>query len=308
MIALATAVDEYLRVRRALGFKLERETSLLADFVTFLERHRGSYITTELALRWAMEPKDASTQWWAKRLVSVRAFARYMRARDPRTEIPPRDLLPTPVSSRLEPYVYSDDDIRALIKATAILGSFRGATYAAFLGLLSVTGMRVGEAIDLDRSDIDWRERVLVIRRGKFGKARELPLDATTVDALGVYASLRDRQVPHPKTPAFFLSARRGRRLIYKNVHFHFLNVIRAAGLAERRPRRPRIHDLRHSFAIQTLVGWYRAGLDVEPRLPALSTYLGHVCPSHTYWYLTATPELLQLASGHLERNLGGQP
>ena len=305
MIDLATTVDEYLRVRRALGFKLERETRLLPAFVAFLHRHRGASITTDLALRWAMEPTDASTTWWAKRLGMVRGFARYLQARDPRTEVPPRELLPAPGSARLEPYVYADDDVRALLKATAILGPFRGATYAALLGLLAVTGMRVGEAIALDRSDIEWRERQLVIRSGKFGKARELPLHSTTMAALAAYASGRERAVPRPSSPAFLLSARRGRRLLYQNVHFYFRRLRGAAGLAGHRPHPPRLHDLRHTFAIKTLLDWYRAGVDVAPRIASLSTYLGHVCPSHTYWYLTATPELLQLAGQRLARRRG---
>lgn len=174
MTVLGTTIDEYLGVRRALGFKLERERNLLPDFVAFVHRHGGSYITTELALRWVTEPNDASATWLTHRLTIVRGFARYVRAHDPRTEIPPRDLLTKSVS-RAEPYVYSDDDVRALMAATAFRRGLGGPTYATLIGLLAATGMRVGEAISLNRCDVDWRQRAVVIRSGKFGKSRELP-------------------------------------------------------------------------------------------------------------------------------------
>lgn len=308
MSPLASALAEYLAVRRALGFKLERDGRLLPDFVAFLERHESAHITTELALEWAREPKDASPRWWASRLTQVRGFARYMSARDRRTDVPPRDALPYPASPRLEPYVYSATDVRALLDATRILQDFTATTYATLIGLLAVTGMRVGEAIGLDRSDLHWRERRVLVRSGKFGKSRELALHPTAVAALRAYHRQRDRHIPRPHSPAFFLSARRGRRLIYKNVHFRFHHLVDAAGLAARRPHRPRIHDLRHTFAIRTVLGWYRARVDVEPLLPILSTYLGHVSTAHTYWYLTATPDLLRLASMRLERHTGARP
>ena len=307
MSPLASALEEYLAVRRALGFKLERDGLLLPDFVAFLERRRSAHITTELALEWARKPKDASSRWWASRLALVRGFARYMSARDRRTEMPPRELLSHPVSPKLEPYVYSIDDVRALLDATRSLHDFTASTYATLIGLLSVTGMRVGEAIGLDRSDLRWREGLVLVRSGKFGKSREVALHPTAVEALRAYDRQRDRHIPRPHSPAFFLSARRGRRLIYKNIHFRFHRLVDAAGLAGRRPHRPRIHDLRHTFAIRTVVSWYRTVADVESRLPALSTYLGHVSTAHTYWYLTATPELLGLARTRLERHVGAR-
>lgn len=153
----------------------------------------------------------------------------------------------------------------------------------------------------LERDDVDKREGVLLVRDAKFGQAREVPLHPTTTAALGDYARQRERALPHPRSPAFLLSLA-GTRLHYNNVHHTFMRLVHRAGLAERHPRRPRLHDLRHSFAVSTLVRWYRDGADVEARLPALSTYLGHVAPSSTYWYLTATPELLRLAGRRAQR------
>lgn len=301
MSPLHRALDEYLRVRRALGFTLEREGRLLPQFLAYLEHHGSDSITVALALDWALAPPGASLRWAGARLAVVRGFARHLAAFDPRTEVPPVDLLPALSTTRLIPYVYTDEELCTLMDAARTFDGLKGATYATLIGLLGATGMRVGEAIALDRDDVDEREGVFAVRHAKFGKSRELVLHRTTTEALRAYADERDRVHPRPRSPAFLLSLA-GTRLNYKNVHFTFLRLVRRAGLAERRPRRPRIHDLRHTFAVTTLVRWYREGADVEARLPALSTYLGHVAPSSTYWYLTATPELLELASQRAQR------
>jgi integrase/recombinase XerD len=197
--------------------------------------------------------------------------------------------------------VYSAESLTALLAATDVLrGPFRSATYKTLLGLLAVTGMRVGEAIALDDTDVDRRRAVLVIRKTKFGKSREVPLHASTVQALERYRRERDRFASRRRSPSFFVSTA-GTRLFYQNVHELFLRLVYAAGLGDRRPR-PTIHDLRHTFAIRTVLDWYRDDLDVEARLPLLSTYLGHIGPSSTYWYLTAVPELLAAATRRLER------
>jgi integrase len=301
MSPLQRALDDYVRVRRALGFALVREGRLLPQFVTFLERHGHAAISAPLALRWALAPPGASPRWAHTRLAMVRGFARYLAAHDPRTEVPGRELLPPPPTARATPYIYTDTEICALVRAARTLTGLKGATYATLIGLLAATGMRVGEAIALARDDVDDHHRVLVVRHGKFGKARELPLDPTTTTALRAYTRDRDRVLPHPRSPSFLLS-RAGTRLHYKNVHFTFRRLVLRARLPVGRPPRPRLHDLRHTFAVTTLVRWYRAGVDVEVRLPALSTYLGHVAPSSTYWYLTATPELLHLALRRAQR------
>lgn len=304
MSALHDALLEYLQLRRALGYKLEREGLLLPRFVSFLEQNGATFITATLAVRWAMEPARASSRWWAVRLGEVRVFARYMAARDPRTEVPAPELLPALRSRRLTPYVYTDAEVQALMRAARTFDGVKAATYATLIGLIAVTGMRVGEVIALDRTDIDWHPQFLIVRAGKFGKSREVALHPTTLKALHAYERARDRAMPRPRSPALLLSLA-GTRLLYKNVQRGFNHLLHRADLPQRLSRRPRLHDLRHAFAIKTLVRWYAEGLDVQARLPLLSTYLGHVHPSQTYWYLTATPELMRLAERRSRRALG---
>jgi integrase/recombinase XerD len=231
----------------------------------------------------------------------VRGFARHLHAIDPAHQVPSTELLPGR-SHRATPYLYADADITALMAAARSLRSpLRAATFETLVGLLAVTGLRIGEALRLDRDDVDLADGILVIRLSKFGKSREVPLHATTVEALAAYAHRRDRLCPHPVVPAFFLSTA-GTRLLYCNAHLTWLELVRRAGLRPRSPhRRPRPHDLRHSFAVRTLLDWYRDGLDVRAHMPALSTYLGHVHPGHTYWYLSGAPELLNLVVARLD-------
>jgi integrase len=299
---LAGHLSDYLAMRRALGFKLERPGTLLAQFVRYLDSIGATTITTDAAVAWATHPEGASRYWWSKRLDAVRLFARHMVNLDPATEVPSTDLLP---SSRLRatPFIYSRDDVAALMAAAQASTSapLIAATYCTLIALLAVTGMRVSEAINLDRDDVVLDEAALVVRQAKFGKSRELVLHPSTVTALRDYAALRDQTKPWTWTQAWFISSS-GARLNYKNVHERFHRVTQSAGLAPRSATcRPRIHDLRHSFAVTTLLGWYRAGVDVQARLPLLSTYLGHVDPSSTYWYLTATPELMQTVAQRLD-------
>jgi integrase len=285
MSGLREVVQHYLSLRRALGYKLEREGMLLPDFVAFVEDQGGEHITTELARRWACQPSGASSYWWASRLSMVRRFAVHVRALDPRTEVPPTDLIPYR-KPRRTPYLYTDADVQAVMRECARLqGPLAPATYATLLGLLAVTGMRVGETIALDRSDLDERQQLLVIRHSKFNKSREVPLHTTTVEALKAYSKRRDHLHRKAKSPSFFVS-HAGTRLWAQNVWERFARLRRWAGLPSH-PRPPCIHDLRHSFAVATLLRWYREGADVEAKLPLLSTYLGHVSPSTTYWYLT---------------------
>lgn len=301
MTALRSALAAYLRTRRALGFRSKREGELLPQFVAYLDEHGSSCVTTAAAIAWAAQPRDAAPAWWTQRLILVRGFAKYLQTIEPRTEIPSIDHLPHR-RTRFTPYVYTTEDITALLAAADTLRSpLKTATYRTLLGLLAATGMRVGEAVALDERDVDRRRAVLVIRKTKFGKSREVPLHASTVEALDRYRHVRDRLAPRRSSSSFF-SSTVGSRLIYNNVHETFLQLVYAAGLGKRRPR-PTIHDLRHTFAIQTVLGWYREGADVEARLPILSTYLGHVGPSSTYWYLTAVPELLEAATVRLERS-----
>jgi len=304
MIALRPALKDYLTMRRALGYKLQRTEKLLTEFVGFVEDNAADRVTTDLALAWATLPSKCAMSWWAARLTVVRGFTTFLRTLDAATEVPPTDLL-LDRGHRAVPYLYSDDEIVALMAAAEILRSPLGVlTYQTLIGLVAVTGMRIGEAIRLDRRDLDFEDGVLTVRFSKFGKSRALPLHLSTLDALHTYLRRRDHLHPRPKALSLFISTA-GTRLLYCNVHWTFLRLVRHAGL---RPRstacRPRLHDLRHSFAVRTVMDAYRADADVGARLPLLSTYLGHVHPANTYWYLSAAPELLALAGKRLERRL----
>lgn len=307
MSDLHQIVRDYLSLRRSLGFKLEREGSLLPDFVAFLEKRGSRLITASFALAWAKQPTEATPYWWATRLGMVRGLARYAHTLDSRHEVPAQDALPRK-RPRQHPYIYSDADVAALMAATyRIPDAFRGHTYRTLIGLLASTGMRVGEVIDLDRTDLDQDQGIITVRHSKFGRSREVPLHPSALDALEAYARDRRRRLSRPRSSALLLSLA-GTRLLYKNVHPVFLRLLQWAGLTDRKPRRPRIHDLRHSFAVHTLADAYRAGLDVECQVPVLSTYLGHVSPSSTYWYLSAVPELLGVAARRLEESMGALP
>jgi integrase len=303
MSALRTALEDYLVLRRSMGFKLDRAGRLLAQFVAHCEAAGAETVTAPFALSWATLPAEGSQSWHAARLSVVRGFARYLALFDERTEVPPPDLLPNR-SSRACPYLYSTEEVVALIDAAGKLPSpLRRATFSTLIGLLYVTGMRIGEALNLDRDDVDLGQHVIVVRESKFRKSREVPIHQSTARALGAYARQRDELCPRASSPAFFISLA-GTRLLYCNFHLGFQALVREAGLAARSPTcRPRPHDLRHTFAVSTLIHWYCDGLEVEPRMARLSTYLGHAHPAHTYWYLEAAPELLTLAAARLEAN-----
>jgi integrase len=294
----------YLALRRALGYRMARPEKLLNQFLDHLEHHGASTITVAVALDWARLPANGTSNWWAYRLSAVRGFATYLHALDPAHEVPAPDLLPQrPL--RASPYLYSDAEITALIAAANTLPTpLRRATFTTLIGLLAVTGMRVGEAIALDRGDVDLAAGRLTVRFGKFGKTRELALHSSTVEALRRYQRLRDRLAPRTGTPALFVSLA-GTRLRYCNVHHAFHRLVRLAGLTPRSAScRPRIHDLRHSFAVRAMLDAYAAGEDGQTRLTLLSTWLGHVHPASTYWYLSASPELMAVAGDRLEQHL----
>jgi len=305
MTALADALEDYLAMRRALGFRLASAGRYLPDLVASVEERGSDVLTVELALAWARRPADARPAWWAMRLGLVRGFARHLHALDERHEVPPSDLLPVP-RGRPTPYLYSEADIDRLLGAARGLPlPLQAATHTTLIGLLAVTGMRVGEAIGLDRDDVDHAAGVLTIRGAKSGRSREVALHPSTLAALDAYERTRRRHHPHPRTPAFLVSTT-GTRLLYSNVQLVFGRLLRAAGVAAPPGHPgPRLHDLRHSFAVRTLLEWYRAGLDVEVRMHRLSTYLGHSDPIHTYWYLHAAPELMAIAAERLEREMG---
>lgn len=301
---LRAELADYLALRRALGYRLARPEKLLGQFLDYFDQTGQAGITVVAALDWARLPASGDSNWWAYRLSVVRGFATYLHALDPVHEVPAPELLPQR-PRRASPYLYSDADIAALISATDSLGTpLRRATFATLIGLLAVTGIRVGEAIALDRGEVNLTAGRLVMRHGKFGKTRELVLHPTTVDALRRYQRLRDRLAPQTGTPAWFVSMA-GTRLLYCNVHHAFHRLVGLAGLTPRSATcRPRIHDLRHSFAVHSMLDAYAAGQDGQTRLSLLSTWLGHVHPNNTYWYLSASPELMAIAAQRLETHL----
>jgi integrase len=306
MSSLEQHLNEYLAVRRAMGYKLARAGKLLPQFTAWMAEREQDLITTKLALGWATSPPASESNWHRQRLTTVRGFALHLHAIDPSHEVPPADLLPVR-PRRAVPYLYTDAEILALLDSAGVIPTpHRAATMGTLIGLLAVTGMRVGEAIRLDRSDIDLANRLLTVRDSKFGKSREVALHPSTITALRSYLTRSDRPGPSEPTMAVFTSAA-GTRLSYCNVHLAFKRIVAHAGL---RPRsvncRPRPHDLRHTFAVNTLLDAYRTSEDPARTLPLLSTYLGHVHPGSTYWYLQAAPELLALASERLERRLQG--
>ena len=301
---LRDVLSDYLTMRRALGYKMDKTERLLGQFTAFAEERGETHVRTETALAWATKPAGAAAIWTSRRLAEVRLFARHLRTLDGVSEVPPGDLLPAR-GRRATPYLYTPQEIAELMRATTILrGSHVQVTYRTLIGLLAATGMRVGEAIGLDRDDFDAAHGMVTIRHGKFGKSRALPLHPTTVAALDDYLR-RDDRPRYAGQPTLLISST-GKRLCYTAVQPIFQKLLRHCGIAPRSATcRPRIHDLRHSFAVTTIVDDYRSG-DPGSRLAILSTYLGHADPGGTYWYLSAAPELLGLAGERLERHLGG--
>lgn len=295
MSALRQLLEDYLVTRRAFGYRLERASRLLGQFVDFCEQRGVDVVTVELALTWATLPLNCSRLWGASRLSVVRGFARYLHALDSRHGVPSVSLLPDE-SHRATPYIYSTVEIVALMRAARTITSpLRAASTEALIGLLASSGLRVGEAIALDCSDVDLDRGVLTIRHAKFNKIREVPLHPTCVAALRDYARRRDELTSRPGH-AFFVSAS-GTRVLYCNFQRIFHQLVRDNGIE----RDARIHDLRHSFAVSALTRWYEQGADVTSRLPSLSTYMGHVSPVATYWYLSGSPALLKVAATRLE-------
>jgi integrase/recombinase XerD len=307
MSPLNPHLEEYLELRHRLGFKLRDASCELGKFVRFAQAAKAPFVTTKLALEWATQPTGCQPAYWTTRLGIVRRFAQYLSAVDPRTEIPPAGLLPHRYH-RKNPYLYSDQEVTQLVEAAQKLPSpkgLRGATYATLFGLLAVTGMRLGEGIGLDRQDVDLEQGLLRVRQTKFNKSRWVPVHGTTQKRLRQYQRLRDRICPHPQSPSFLLSEQ-GTRLTGWIVRRWFIHLSHQIGLRQPTDHHgPRIHDLRHRFVIRTLRNWYRAGQDVEAHLPELTTYIGHGHVRDTYWYISATPELLRLATERLERKPG---
>jgi integrase/recombinase XerD len=307
MNPLRDALADYLSLRRSLGYGLRRPEKLLNQFLDYLEECGASMITTDLAVAWARLPQGASPLWWAHRLSVVRGFAGYLHVLDEAHEVPPTDVLPWK-SHRANPFLYTDAEITALIAAAATLRfPLRVATYQTLIALLAVTGMRVGEVIGLDADDFDNDHGVLLVRKGKGCTTRQLPLHPSTTAAVRAYLQRPDRRSA-ARTTALLISPA-GTRLLYCNVHATFQKLLRQNGIEPRSSScRPRIHDLRHSFAVSSLLDAYTRDLDIDRRLTLLATYLGHRSPAGTYWYLSAAPELLAAALQRLDHEGSDRP
>jgi integrase len=308
MTDLRSTLERYVNMRRGLGYKFQRQAQRLADFVSFMEKRKAVTITTKLAVKWATLSPDCHASW-ALKLAAVRGFARHVASLNPKTEVPPPGILPP--LKRPKPYVYTNVEINALLAAALALpptDGLRRWTYHCLFGLLAVTGLRLSEAIGLQRDEVDLEAGVLTVRQSKFGKSRLVPLNLTACAPLRSYSERRDAHLGSRCGPHFFV-AQSGGRLLQSSIRRVFMQLSHEIGL--RRPgdrTGPRIHDFRHRFAIRTLVGWYREGTDVEKKLPALSTYLGHTRVRDTYWYLSACPELMQEAARRLDRRWEAKP
>jgi len=310
MSTLAEELERYVAIRRSLGYELVEAARTLKRFVAFANAQGVDHITTDLFLRWKDVFGSAGTCTWAERLAIVRLFAQWRQGIDPRTEVPPKSLIPRGSYRRTRPYIYSEQEIASIIAEAArlpSLGGIRSLTYTTLFGLIAVTGLRVSEAIALDNNDVDVDGNVLTIRRGKFGKQRIVPIAKSTMGRLIAYAKERDRLLGG--TPKPFFVTEHGTRAGNYSARYAFATVCQRIGLRpaqkfNRHGRGPRLHDLRHTFAARTMIDWYNTGKDPEREMIKLSTYLGHSEPEHTYWYIEAIPELLELASQRAERSL----
>ena len=306
MTTLREMLQDYLATRRGLGFKLKCDGSGLATFVSFMEQRTAAHITTDLALSWAQQTRSATPTQRARRLGFVRNFARYCSAIDARNEVPPSGLIPSQ-RRRPPPYFFTDDDIQRLLQAASELPprqawSLRSATFHCLFGLLSVSGLRFCEARDLRPDDFDLAEGLLTIRSSKFGKSRLVPLHCSTVRVLTKYLARRNRILGRRPTDHLFVN-HRGLPLTHDQALDTFRRLAKEIGLAPQAQRaKPGLHDLRHRFALNTVLQWYRGGDDVQRRLPVLSAYLGHSEVRNTYWYLSAHPELMGAALDRLEQ------
>lgn len=298
MNALEQSLRDYLALRQGLGHQMADAARLLPSLVSFLQSRGLSTVTVQAALDWCGQPAPVGGRTVApRRMTAARGFARYLSGLDPTTEVPPTGLVPLR-QRRPAPFIYSDAEIAEMLRHAQRLGTdpLRNLTYSTLIGLLAATGLRVGEAINLDVGDVDHNGAVLTIRESKFGKSRLVPVQQSTMAALDDYGTGRPSRRRTGYQPSFFVS-RTGRRLVYQVVCQTFRRIVTAAGVGVDAPRPPRLHDLRHRFAVVTLRDWYRAGVDVQAMLPSLSTYLGHREPASTYWYLSAVPELLSLTA-----------
>ena len=304
MSELHRHVEDYLTLRRSLGFKLRLHGDVLPQFADYLEVAGAATITTEHAVSFAQLPKGVQPIHWAQRLSMVRGFARYLSTIDPTTEVPPHDVFGARYQ-RPTPYLWEEVEVLSLMEAAGQLQpALRAITYQTLFGLLWTTGMRIGEAVALDRDDVDLDAGVVTVRKTKFGKSRQLPLHPSSTQALANYARVRDALCPTATGESFFLSCHRSRP--DKSTIQEGFRELRAATQISTAPgvSAATLHDFRHTFAVNTLLDWHRDGSDVQAKMLWLATYLGHAKPASSFWYMTGAPELLALAAARLETTM----
>lgn len=302
-IAMVKRADQYLSYRRNLGAKIHIEGKQLLKFAKFADDlgHKGP-LTLDLALDWAQLPTRGAQLYKARRLEVVRCFAKYEAIFEPKTVIPGSSLL-GPAHRRTTPYIFSKDEIQQILSSARMLwpkNGIRPQTYETLFSLLTCTGLRISEALRLSRRDFDQRRGLLTIRETKFQKSRLVPMHRSALEPMIKYSLMRDRLVKNQKAEEFFLSSN-GKALKYSTVRTVFMHLRNQLPRYSEARRRPRMHDFRHTFACQRLLEWHRDGVEFENGILALSTYLGHVKVSDTYWYLTGIPELLEIASMRFE-------
>lgn len=309
MTSLTTHLEHYLALRRSLGYDLSTTERVLKRLTSFADAQGVDHVTVDLFLRWKEHFGSANNNTWSARLGIVRIFTTWLQCLDPLNEVPPAGLI-SGKRHRGRPYIYTEEQIAEIVAEAARLPSsygLRGWTCSTLFGLIAVTGLRISEAIGLDEMDVDLNEGVLTIRRGKNNTSRFVPISACTASRLGAYRAERNRLLGASPAPFFLLDE--GQRPDDCCIRYNFARVCQSIGLRDRQGyykhgRGPRIHDLRHTFAVRTIIDWYRRGLDPDGEMIKLSTYLGHKEPEHTYWYIEAVPELLQLASERAERSI----
>lgn len=309
--SLQARIDDYLAERRRQGFSLRSRDAFLSGFANFVvaKRHRGP-LTADLMVEWVRAGKgghgDAGT--WARSWGRLRHFICYLQQFEPDTEVPEASFF-GPEPGRVAPHIYRDDEIVDLLAAAHRLGpagSLRPHTYETLFGLMASTGLRVSEAIHLRDADVDLQRGMLTIRQTKFAKSRQLPIHPSTVKALARYRKQRGRHLPMTTGMPFLIGSRGcrlGLPLGERQAHRVFTGLRDCLGWVNRGGHdAPRLHDLRHTFAVRRLVRWYADGADVDQKMLALSTYMGHAEIFYTYWYLTAVPELMAIAAGRFEQ------
>lgn len=309
MTSLRKHANDYINLRRKLGFKLIEAERLINNFITFIENENSSFITIKSAFNWAKKPKNILRSCWGTRLSVIRKFSCYVKTIDLRNEIPPFGLL-NYKHQRSKPYIYSDDEILKLLKASLLLKSnqnIRAHTYYTIFGLLAVTGLRISELTSILISDVDFIEGRLIIRKTKNRKSRIIPIHKSTLQVLRRYLYFRNKIEAKNKSSNFFISEE-GTNITNFTVRNTFIKLSRKISLRKSTDSfGPRLHDFRHTFAVRTIIQWYKEDADVEVQMPILSTYLGHVKPSDTYWYLSLVPELVALAGKRFEKYYMGR-